>query len=95
MMISSVTMTDRIDQLESAGLVTRSANPRDARGAIVGLTDRGFAVIDTAVTDNVATQARLLAVLAPSEAAELARLLSAYLRRSDGNVTDARSSARA
>jgi len=93
MMISSGTMTNRIDQLELAGLVTRSVNPRDARGAIVGLTDGGFAVIDAAVTDHVATQARLLAVLSSSEAAALDRLLSAYLTRSEGNVTDARSSA--
>lgn len=88
LMITSGTMTNRIDQLAKAGLVTRSANPIDARGAIVGLTDKGFAVIDAAVTDHVATQAQLLAVLSPSEAAALDRLLLAYLTRTDRNVSE-------
>lgn len=86
MMITSGTMTNRIDQLAKAGLVTRTVNPNDARGVIVGLTDKGFAVIDAAVTDHVATQARLLAVLSPSESSALDRLLSAYTERIERTV---------
>lgn len=87
MMTTSGTMTNRINQLAKAGLVTRSVNPTDARGAIVELTDKGFAVIDAAVTDHVATQARLLAVLSSADAAALDRLLSIYLTRTERNVT--------
>jgi DNA-binding MarR family transcriptional regulator len=79
MMITSGTMTNRIDQLEKAGLVTRSANPDDARSFIVGLTEQGFTVIDAAVTDHAVTQARLVARLPEADRAALDRLLRRYL----------------
>ena len=59
MMITSGTMTNRVDQLEKMGLVARTQNPEDGRSVFISLTDRGFAVIDAAVTDHVATQLRL------------------------------------
>lgn len=79
MMITSGTMTNRIDQLEKAGLVTRTVNPDDGRGFLVSLTKKGFAVIDTAVTDHVATQKRLTASLSAKDKAALNRLLRNYL----------------
>lgn len=79
MMITSGTMTNRVDQLEKVGLVERTQNPEDGRGVIISLTDEGFAVIDAAVTDHVATQVRLTSTLSPKDAAALNRLLSKYL----------------
>lgn len=79
MMITSGTMTNRVDQLEKVGLVERTQNPEDGRGVIISLTDKGFAVIDTAVTDHVATQLRLTSMLSPKDTATLDRLLSKYL----------------
>ena len=55
-MVTSGTMTNRIDQLEKAGLVERKQSPEDGRSFQVCLTDKGFAVIDEAVTAHVATQ---------------------------------------
>lgn len=81
MMITSGTMTNRIDQLEKAGLVTREQNPQDGRSVIIALTDKGFAVIDAAVTKHVQTQARLTSELSPEEFATLNTLLSRYLSR--------------
>ncbi|MBN9514565.1 MAG: MarR family transcriptional regulator [Alphaproteobacteria bacterium] len=79
MMITSGTMTNRVDQLEKVGLVERTQNPEDGRGVIISLTDEGFAVIDAAVTDHVATQSRLTSMLSPKDKATLNRLLSKYL----------------
>jgi DNA-binding MarR family transcriptional regulator len=79
MMITSGTMTNRIDQLEKAGLVERKSNPQDGRSFIVSLTDKGFAVIDAAVTDHVATQKRITSILTPEENAALNMLMGKYL----------------
>ena len=85
MMITSGTMTNRIDQLEKAGLVERTSNPQDGRSVIISLTDTGFAVIDTAVAAHVETQARLTSVLSQKEVAVLDALLSKYLAWFEAN----------
>jgi len=79
MMITSGTMTNRIDQLEQAGLVERVRNAGDKRSVLVGLTQAGREVIEAAVTDHVATQTRLVAALAPNERSQLDDLLRGFL----------------
>lgn len=71
MMITSGTMTNRIDQLARQGLVTRTTDPKDARRAVVKLTKKGFEMIDVAVAEHVETQKALLAVLSEEEIAAL------------------------
>lgn len=71
MMITSGTMTNRIDQLAKLGLVTRTTDPQDARRAVVKLTKKGFALIDVAVAEHVETQRSLLAALSDEEIAAL------------------------
>lgn len=78
-MVTSGTITNRIDRLEAAGLVERIRNPEDGRSVFIGLTETGSAVIDGAVTDHVATQARLVALLPEEERAALNGLLASYL----------------
>jgi DNA-binding MarR family transcriptional regulator len=75
MMITSGTMTNRIDQLEKAGLVRRMADPGDARKAIVRLTPKGMKRIDQAIVDHAATQRQLLMGLTPEEVGQLDGLL--------------------
>jgi DNA-binding MarR family transcriptional regulator len=79
MMVTSGTMTNRIDQLAKAGLVERRSNPEDGRSVIIALTEQGFAVIDAAVTAHVETQARLTALLCAQDRMALDRLLRSYL----------------
>ncbi|AVA23356.1 MarR family transcriptional regulator [Rhizobium sp. CB3171] len=79
MMVTSGTMTNRIDQLEKAGLVARSVNPEDARSFLVSLTEKGFALIDSAVAAHVETQTRLVSGLSEEEKAALNTLLGKYL----------------
>jgi DNA-binding MarR family transcriptional regulator len=79
MMVTSGTVTNRLDQLEKAGLVARTPNPEDGRSFVVSLTDPGLAVIEEAATAHVATQARLVAGLSDDERAALDGLLERYL----------------
>lgn len=78
-MVSSGTMTNRIDQLEKAGLVERINNPEDRRSVLIALTDKGFATVDAAVTAHVENQHRLLAAMSEKDKAEFNRLLKTFL----------------
>lgn len=84
MMVSSGTMTHRVDQLVKAGLVSRSGNPQDGRSVIIALTEQGFALVDAAVTEHVATQARLTAALPEAERVALDVMLARYMASFEG-----------
>ncbi|MDH6265310.1 DNA-binding MarR family transcriptional regulator [Rhizobium sp. SG_E_25_P2] len=79
MMVTSGTMTNRLDQLEKAGLIERRDNPEDRRGVLVVLTDKGFDMIDKAVTAHVANQHRLVEALSVDDRATLDILLKKFL----------------
>lgn len=78
-MVTSGTMTNRIDQLEKQGLVERIPNPQDGRSVLIGLTEQGLALVDRAVTDHVANQHRLTSSLSAEEFEALNALLGQYL----------------
>jgi DNA-binding MarR family transcriptional regulator len=79
-MVTSGTMTHRVDQLVRAGYVQRVDHPEDGRSVLIELTDEGFDVIDAAVTDHVANLQRLTEGLTDSEFTRLDRLLGRYLK---------------
>ena len=81
MMITSGTVTNRIDQLEKAGLVSRETNPEDRRGMIVKLTPEGLKLINAAVAAHVENQHRLVSHLSAEERVALDGLLSSFLAR--------------
>lgn len=74
-MVTSGTMTNRVDQLVKAGLVERVQNPEDKRGFLIRLTEDGFSTIENAVTDHVETQHRLISGLSPKQKDDLNNLL--------------------
>lgn len=78
-MVTSGTITHRVDQLVKAGYVERVENPEDGRGVLIALTARGRAVIDKAVAAHIANLDRLCAGLTDSEFRRLDRLLGRYL----------------
>ena len=80
-MVSSGTMTNRLDQLEKAGLVARTHNPEDRRSVIIALTEKGRVVVDEAVTAHVANQHRLVESLSSEERKQLDGLLRTFLGR--------------
>ncbi|MGR7001908.1 MarR family transcriptional regulator [Yinghuangia aomiensis] len=60
-MVTSGAVTQRLDRLESAGLLERRRGAGDGRTVHVRLTTAGRTLIDRAVADHVATEHRLLA----------------------------------
>lgn len=71
LMITSGTMTHRLQRLEAGGLVRRVPNCDDARSMLVELTAAGLALIERAVEAHVENER---AILAPLRRAELAAL---------------------
>lgn len=78
-MVTSGTMTNRIDQLVKAGHVERTPNPHDARGFIISLTNEGHVLIDRVLNDHVKTQAQLTAVLTEEDKKSLNSILRKFL----------------
>jgi DNA-binding MarR family transcriptional regulator len=79
LMVSSGTMTHRLDCLEQADLVKRIPDPSDRRGMLIQLTKKGFKVIEKAVEAHVANGHRLLNGLKEAERKALAQLLRKLL----------------
>lgn len=78
-MVTSGTMTNRIDRLEQAGLVKRRRDDTDGRASIVALTDAGFSLIDRIIGDHVANQHRLVEPLDSADLKTLENLLKKWL----------------
>lgn len=74
-LVTSGTTTNRLDRLESAGLIERTRDVDDRRGVRVQLTAAGQQRVDSALTDLLERERRLLAGLTPTEQASLATLL--------------------
>ncbi|WP_214325933.1 MarR family winged helix-turn-helix transcriptional regulator [Nonomuraea sediminis] len=78
-LVTSGTMTNRIDRLAQAGLVRRRPDPEDRRGVLVSLTDTGVTQVDAAFSDLLRRERELLSALDTSERATLAGLLRTLL----------------
>jgi len=74
-MVTSGTMTNRVDQLVKGDLVERVPNPEDKRGFLIRLTEDGMTKIEAAVTDHVKTQHRLMGGFSYKQRGELNDLL--------------------
>src|SRR3954469_261218 len=59
-LVSSGTMTNRIDRLVDRGLVERRADPGDGRGILVVMTDTGRERVDRAIRELLEGEAELL-----------------------------------
>src|SRR3984885_8696825 len=78
-LVTSGTMTNRIDRLADSGLVFREPDPRDRRGVLVTLSGRGREVVDAAFTDLLDREQALLASLPADQRRVLADLLRTLL----------------
>lgn len=67
LMVTSGTMTNRLDNLEKAGYIQRSPDPNDRRGILVSLTPAGKEIVDRVIEVHLLNEERLLAVLDPAE----------------------------
>lgn len=78
-MVTSGTMTHRMQQLAQKGWVSRLASTTDARSTLVQLTPAGLALIDSVLVAHVENESRLMSALKPAELAVLDRRLSKLL----------------
>ena len=74
-LVTSGTMTNRVDRLEGRGLVVREPVPDDRRATWVRLTEAGRRRVDAAFTDLLAEERDLLAALDPAAHTEVAAAL--------------------
>lgn len=75
-MVTSGTMTNRLDRLEELGLITRKADPKDGRGSLVTLTTSGMRTVDAAMEDLLQRESEFLIPLNRAELTQLASMLS-------------------
>ncbi|MDO8149438.1 MarR family transcriptional regulator [Isoptericola sp. b515] len=74
-LVTSGTMTNRIDRLAERGLVERHRSPEDRRGVLVRLTGAGRSRVDAAMSDLLDVEAQVLDALPAEERPRLAALL--------------------
>lgn len=78
-MVTSGTMTNRIDRLAGRGLVHRLPDPADGRGVMVQLEDSGRRLADAALADLLAIERAVLSVIDAGEQDRLSGLLRELL----------------
>lgn len=71
LLVTSGTMTNRIDRLVTAGWVSRQRDPADRRGILVGLTEEGRQKVDDALADFLHLEAQMLRALDDAECTTL------------------------
>src|SRR6476620_770970 len=78
-LVTSGTMTNRVDRLAGRGLVDRLPDPGDRRGVLVRLTAQGKSTVDAAFEELLAHERDLLAALPAGDRATLATLLKVLM----------------
>ncbi|NVD08611.1 MarR family transcriptional regulator [Vibrio sp. JPW-9-11-11] len=79
MLLTSGAMTNRLDKLESKGLIVRCHSTADRRSVTVELTSTGFALIDDLIEQHAALQIRLLDGLTDQQKTKLNQALKECL----------------
>jgi DNA-binding MarR family transcriptional regulator len=74
-LVTSGTMTNRVDRLVTRGFVDRLPDPHDRRGVLVRLTEEGRATVDGALAGLLERERDLLAGLNGGDQKRLASLL--------------------
>jgi DNA-binding MarR family transcriptional regulator len=79
LLVSSGTLTSRLDRLERKGLIERVPHPSDRRSVEIELTRKGRELVDEAVTAHVENEREMLAPLSERERDALDRVASKLL----------------
>lgn len=85
MMITSGTMTHRLQRLEAENLIQRLENQQDKRSLLVQLTDKGFTLINRAVEAHIMNERKILSSMSEQELAILNQSLTTFLGTLDSN----------
>lgn len=78
-LVTSGTMTNRVDRLAERAYVVRAPDPADRRGVLVGLTRPGRRVVDAAFESLLDRERELLAELGAADSKRLAALLKSLM----------------
>jgi DNA-binding MarR family transcriptional regulator len=84
-LVTSGTMTNRLDRLEELKLITRQPDPDDGRGSLVTLTASGMRAVDKALEGLLEQERELLKGLTRDQKVALADLLSALAAHLEEN----------
>lgn len=79
MMLTSGAMTNRLDKLETKGLIARKHSKEDRRSVTVELTAAGFALIDTLIEEHLNVQHHLMGELSREERMQINQALKLLL----------------
>jgi DNA-binding MarR family transcriptional regulator len=82
-LVTSGTMTNRVDRLAARGLVQRRPDPEDRRGVLVALTEEGRRTVDSAMAALLARETDLLRPLDGPARDRLVGLLRRLLSQFD------------
>jgi DNA-binding MarR family transcriptional regulator len=82
-MVTSGTMTNRLDKLEELQLITREPDPQDGRGSLVTLTKAGIRAVDAAMEELLKNERKLIKDLADKDQVQLTELLSTLVSKLD------------
>lgn len=89
--LTSGAVTNRVNRLEAAGLVTRANDTEDRRSVNVTLTAEGQTLVEEALFDRVAHMRDIFSALTAKESETLAGLLRKLMLRFEQLEEDARS----
>ncbi|CAM5226031.1 MarR family winged helix-turn-helix transcriptional regulator [Alishewanella longhuensis] len=79
-LITSGSLTSRLQSLEKLGFISRSCANTDKRSIDVTLTETGKTVIEQALVTHVTTQQQLLSGLSPAEQQHMVSLLRTFIQ---------------
>lgn len=82
-MVTSGTMTNRVDRLAARGLVERISHPQDRRGVLVRLTSDGRRSVDAALSDLLDAEQQILSALPTAQRDQLAESLRSLVAHYD------------
>ena len=74
-LVTSGTMTNRLDRLEELKLITREPDPTDGRGVLVQLTANGKSAVDRALEELLVRENKLLSSISIADRTKLATIL--------------------
>lgn len=80
-LMTSGGMSQRLERLEAAGLISRQMHPEDRRKVEVELTPTGMALVDEVTGNIMENESKLLDILDADEQAQLRGLLKKLLTR--------------
>ena len=82
-LVSSGTMTNRLDRLEQRGFLRREPDPHDRRGVLAVLTPAGRTAVDDALDALLRHEQAILSVLTPEQRNGLADVLRLLVTQFD------------